>query len=245
MPETGCWPCLSPAAASDLMTIGSGLRRACASGFRSANLIDAHMGPRSPQTVTTAILPPWDKPPPQTRGPERLGLSELGPGRLPIYQRANRPLEDRRKETRRPNPHPLAWRKKPRVGCHCHGHSGPFLLTRHLPNSRGCRREGVNLQNRKVQLIILDPPLYPTSSGNHIGPSTVKACPFSRSLDRSYGPLPARCTKLFSFFSAFPLPFRALTRWHLEGHSPAKTQTNCDSDDIKPATFNTAWRSPS
>src|SRR6218665_3254607 len=166
MPETGCWPCLSPAAASDLMTIGSGLRRACASGFRSANLIDAHMGPRSPQTVTTAILPPWDKPPPQTRGSERLGLSELGPGRLPIYQRANRPLEDRRKETRRPNPHPLAWRKKPRVGCLCHGHAGRFLLAGHLPNSRSGGREGVNPQNRKVQRIILDPPLYPTSSGN-------------------------------------------------------------------------------
>src|SRR6218665_358684 len=47
------WPCLSPAAVSDLMTRRSGLLRAFASGFRSVNLMDAHMGPRSPQTVTT------------------------------------------------------------------------------------------------------------------------------------------------------------------------------------------------
>src|SRR6218665_1996133 len=111
MPETGCWLCLSPAAVSDLMTKRSGLRRACAGGFRSANLMDAHAGPRSPQTVTTGYPAPWARPPPQISGPEQLGLSERGLGQLPIYQRANRPLEDRREETRGPNTHPLAWRK--------------------------------------------------------------------------------------------------------------------------------------
>ena len=35
---------------------------------------------------------------------------------------------DRRKETRKPYPHPLAWRKKPCVGCHCYEHSDCFLL---------------------------------------------------------------------------------------------------------------------
>src|SRR6218665_796110 len=70
---------------------------------------------------------------------------------------------------------------------------------------------------------------------------TAKACPFSRSLDKRYAPLPARCAKLLSFFSAFRLPFRDLTRWHLEGHSPAKRQTNCDSYNIKSATVDTAW----
>src|SRR6218665_418219 len=71
-------------------------------------------------------------------------------------------------------------------------------------------------------------------------PSTLKACTFSRSLDKSYGPLPARCAKLLSLFGAFRLPFRDLTRWHLEGNSPATTQMNCDSYDIKPATFSKA-----
>src|SRR6218665_1237162 len=135
---------------------------------------------------------------------------------------------------------PLVWRKKPRVGCHCHGHSGRFLLAGHLPNSRRDGREGVNSQNRKVQRIILNQTLHPASSET-LGPSTTKACPFCRSLGKSYGPRPARCAKLLSFFSAFRLPFRTLTRWHLEGHSPAKTQTKCDSNDIKYATVNTAW----
>src|SRR6218665_3701833 len=35
-----------------------------------------------------------------------------------------------------------------------------------LPNSRGGGREGVIPQNRKVQRIILDPPLHPASPGN-------------------------------------------------------------------------------
>src|SRR6218665_1008365 len=100
-----------------------------------------------------------------------------------------------------PNPHPLAWRKKPRVGCHCHGHSGRFLLAGHLPYSRCGGREGVNPQSRKGQRIILDPTLHPTSSGS--------------------------------------LRPRDLTRRHCEGHSPAKTQTNCDSYDITSATVNT------
>src|SRR6218665_2861681 len=73
-----------------------------------------------------------------------------------------------------------------------------------------------------------------------LGPINCEGLSFSRSLDKSYGPLPGSCVKLLSFFSAFRLQFRDLTRWHLEGHSPANTQTNCDSYDIKPATFNTA-----
>src|SRR6218665_2405733 len=187
----------------------------------------------------SAILPPWARPPPQTRGPEQLDLSELGPGRLPIYQRANRPLEDRWKETRRPNPHPLAWRKKNLVW---DAIVTDTLAASYLPDTSltaGVGREGVNPQNRKVQRIILDPPLYPLALET-LGPINCEGLSFSRSLDKSYGPLPARCAKLLSFFSAFRLPLRDLMRWHLEGHSPAKTQTNCDSYDTKSATVNTS-----
>src|SRR6218665_1847216 len=42
----------------------------------------------------------------------------------------------------------------------------PLPTCGHLPNSRGGGREGVYPQNRKVQRIILDPPLHPASSGN-------------------------------------------------------------------------------
>jgi len=139
--------------------------RACASGSCSANLMDAHAGPGRRRRSPRDILPPWPRPPPYTRDPERLVPSEFGPGRLFIYQTANRPLEDIKK-TRRPNPHPLTWRKKPRLGCHCHGHSGRFLLARHLPNSQSDDREGVNPQSRKVQRFILDPPPQPARSGN-------------------------------------------------------------------------------
>src|SRR6218665_2608923 len=61
MPEIGCWPCLLQTAVSDLMTRRSGLRRPCASGSSSANLMDAHAGPRSPQTVTTGYPAPLDE----------------------------------------------------------------------------------------------------------------------------------------------------------------------------------------
>src|SRR6218665_1272308 len=64
MPEIGCWPCLLQTAVSDLMTRRSGLRRPCASGSSSANLMDAHAWPRSPQTVTTGYPAPWARPPP-------------------------------------------------------------------------------------------------------------------------------------------------------------------------------------
>src|SRR6218665_4125621 len=53
------------------MTRRSGLRRACASGSRSANLMDVHAGPRSPQTVTTGYPVP------------------LGLGRLPRHAALN------------------------------------------------------------------------------------------------------------------------------------------------------------
>src|SRR6218665_2283617 len=91
------------------MTRRSGLRRACASGFRSANLMDAHAGPRSPQTVTTGYPAPLGQATPQTRGPERLGLSELGPGR--VYPFTKEPTGLLRTDGRRPDGQTLfPWR---------------------------------------------------------------------------------------------------------------------------------------
>src|SRR6218665_927297 len=134
----------------------------------------------------------------------------------------------------------LGVAEKPRVRCHCHGHSGRFLLAGHLPNSRGGGREGVNPKTKKYSEL---------SSTHHftslaletLGPINCEGLSFFSEFGQKLRPLPARCAKLHSFFSAFRLPFRGLTRWHLEGHLPAKTQTNCDSYDIKSATVNTAW----
>src|SRR6218665_319029 len=105
----------------------------------------------------------------------------------------------------------------------------PLPTCGHLPNSRGGGREGVYPQNRKVQRIILDPPLHPASSGNPRPHQERRPVLFL-----------GACAKLLSFFSVYRLPFRNLTRWHLEGHLLAKTQTNCDSYDMKSATVNTA-----
>src|SRR6218665_1181251 len=117
----------------------------------------------------------------------------------------------------------------------------PLPTCGHLPNSRGGGREGVYPQNRKVQRIILDPPLHPASSGNPRPHQLRRPVIFLGAWTKATGHYRRDARNLLSFFSAFRLPFRDLTRWQIEGHSPAKTQMNCSSYNIKSATVNTAW----